>query len=101
MIFDADLTMPPEQLPKFWEAIASHKGEFINGSRLIYPMEAEAMRFLNLIANKMFSLLFTGSSASGSPIRCAAPRFCADPTTCVSKQDAAISATSIRSATSI
>ena len=59
MILDADLTTPPEQLPKFWEAIASHKGEFINGSRLIYPMEAEAMRFLNLIANKVFSLLFT------------------------------------------
>ena len=59
MILDADLTTPPEQLPKFWEAIASHKGEFINGSRLIYPMEAEAMRFLNLIANKAFSLLFT------------------------------------------
>jgi SAM-dependent methyltransferase len=59
MILDADLTMPPEQLPKFWEAIRSGKGEFINGSRLIYPMEQEAMRFLNLIANKVFSLLFT------------------------------------------
>ena len=59
MILDADLTMPPEQLPKFWEAIRSGKGEFVNGSRLVYPMEDEAMRFLNLIANKMFSLLFT------------------------------------------
>ena len=59
MILDADLSMPPEQLPKFWEAIRSGKGEFINGSRLIYPMEHEAMRFLNLIANKVFSLLFT------------------------------------------
>jgi len=59
MILDADLTMPPEQLPKFWEAIYSQKGEFINGSRLIYPMEHQAMRFLNLVANKIFSFLFT------------------------------------------
>jgi glycosyltransferase involved in cell wall biosynthesis len=59
MILDADLTMPPEQLPKFWEAIRSGKGEFVNGSRLVYPMEDEAMRFLNLIANKAFSLIFT------------------------------------------
>jgi len=59
IILDADLTMPPEQLPKFWEAIRSGKGEFINGSRLVYPMEDEAMRFLNLVANKTFSLLFT------------------------------------------
>ena len=59
MILDADLTMPPEQLTKFWQAIQSQKGEFINGSRLIYPMEHEAMRFLNLVANKIFSLLFT------------------------------------------
>jgi SAM-dependent methyltransferase len=59
MILDADLTMPPEQLPKFWEAIHSQKGEFINGSRLIYPMKHQAMRFLNLVANKIFSFLFT------------------------------------------
>ena len=59
IILDADLTMPPEQLPKFFDAIASGKGEFINGSRLVYPMERQAMRFLNLIANKIFSLLFS------------------------------------------
>jgi SAM-dependent methyltransferase len=59
MILDADLTMPPEQLPKFWEAIHSRKAEFINGSRLTYPMEHQAMRFLNLVANKIFSFLFT------------------------------------------
>ncbi|MBR1214301.1 glycosyltransferase [Bradyrhizobium sp. JYMT SZCCT0180] len=59
MILDADLTMPPEQLPKFWEAIRSGKGEYINGSRLIYQMEDEAMQFLNLIANKLFSIIFT------------------------------------------
>jgi len=59
MILDADLTMPPEDLPKFYDAIASDKGELINGSRLVYPMEQEAMRFLNLIGNKFFSLAFS------------------------------------------
>lgn len=59
MILDADLTMPPEQLPKFWNAIRSGQGEFINGSRLVYPLEDQAMRFLNLIANKIFSYLFS------------------------------------------
>ncbi|HRJ68247.1 MAG TPA: glycosyltransferase [Beijerinckiaceae bacterium] len=59
MILDADLTMPPEQLPKYWHAISSGKAEFVNGSRLVYPMEDEAMRFLNLIANKSFSYLFS------------------------------------------
>jgi SAM-dependent methyltransferase len=59
MILDADLTMPPEDLPKYYDAIVSGKGEFINGSRLVYPMEKEAMRFLNHMANRMFSILFT------------------------------------------
>ena len=59
MILDADLTTPPEQLPKFWRAIASGKGEFINGTRLVYPMEEGAMQFLNLIANKAFSIIFS------------------------------------------
>lgn len=59
MILDADLTMPPEDLPKFYDAIASEKGEFINGCRLVYPMEGEAMRFLNLLGNKFFSMAFS------------------------------------------
>ena len=59
MILDADLTVPPQDLPKFYEAIASNRGEFINGSRLVYPMEKEAMRLLNLFGNKFFSLMFT------------------------------------------
>ncbi len=59
MILDADLTVPPEDLPKFFEAIVSGKGEFINGSRLVYQMEKEAMRFLNLLGNKFFSKAFT------------------------------------------
>jgi SAM-dependent methyltransferase len=59
MILDADLTMPPEQLPKFWNALALGKGEFVNGSRLVYPMEKEAMRILNFLANRIFSILFS------------------------------------------
>jgi glycosyltransferase involved in cell wall biosynthesis len=59
MILDADLTVPPEDLPRFYEAIASGKGEFINGVRLVYPMEKEAMRFLNFLGNKFFSLAFS------------------------------------------
>lgn len=59
MILDADLTMPPEDLPKFYEALKDGRGEFINGSRLVYPMEDQAMRFLNLIANQIFSYIFT------------------------------------------
>ncbi len=56
MILDSDLTTPPEDLPKFYRAIVTGKGEFINGVRLVYPMEGEAMRFLNLVGNKFFSL---------------------------------------------
>jgi SAM-dependent methyltransferase len=59
MILDADLTMPPEQLPKFWQALASGKAEFVNGSRLVYPLEDDSMRFLNHVANRVFSHLFT------------------------------------------
>ena len=59
MILDADLTVPPEDLPKFYKAIVSGKGEYINGTRLVYPMDDEAMRFLNFWANRTFSVLFT------------------------------------------
>lgn len=59
MILDADLTVPPEDLPKFYQTLASGKGEFINGSRLVYPMEEEAMRTLNILGNKFFSVMFT------------------------------------------
>lgn len=59
MILDADLTVPPEDIPKFYEAIATGKGEFINGSRLVYPMEKHAMRFLNILGNRFFSAAFS------------------------------------------
>jgi len=67
MILDADLTVPPEDLPRFYEALRSGKGEFINGVRLVYPMESQAMRFLNLVANKFFGLAF--SWLLGQPVK--------------------------------
>lgn len=59
MILDADITVRSEELPKFYEALASGRGEFINGSRLVYPQEEEAMRFLNLLANHFFGRTFS------------------------------------------
>ena len=59
MILDADMTVPPEDLPKFYHALKEGKGEFVNGSRLVYPMEKGAMRFFNLLANKAFALSFS------------------------------------------
>lgn len=58
MILDADLTMPPEELPKFYDVLTSGRSDFANGVRLVYPMEEKAMRFLNMCANKFFSLAF-------------------------------------------
>ncbi len=59
MILDADLTVPPEDLPRFYEVLVSGKGEFVNGVRLVYPMEDQAMRGLNFLGNKFFSLAFS------------------------------------------
>lgn len=59
IILDGDLSVPPEELPRFIELITSGKCEFANGSRLVYPMERQAMQFLNMIANKCFGYLFT------------------------------------------
>jgi len=67
MILDADLTVPPEDLSRFFEAIISGKGEFINGVRLIYPLEEQSMRFLNIVGNKFFSLAF--SWLLGQPVK--------------------------------
>ena len=60
MILDADLTVAPEELSKFYEAMRQNRAEFINGSRLVYPMEKVAMRFLNLVANKLLAFFFPG-----------------------------------------
>ena len=59
MILDADLTVVPEDLPKFYNILASGKGELVVGSRLVYQMEKQAMRWLNLLGNKFFSQMFT------------------------------------------
>ncbi len=59
MILDADLTVPPEDLPRFFSCLASGKGDFVNGSRLVYPMEEQAMKYVNYLGNKFFSVLFT------------------------------------------
>jgi SAM-dependent methyltransferase len=67
MILDADLTVAPEDLPRFYHALRSGKGEFINGVRLLYPMEKQAMRFINLLGNKFFSLAF--SWLLGQPLK--------------------------------
>jgi ubiquinone/menaquinone biosynthesis C-methylase UbiE len=67
MILDADLTVPPEDLPRFYDVLSSGKAEFVNGVRLVYPMEKEAMRFFNLLGNKFFSLAF--SWLLGQPIK--------------------------------
>jgi SAM-dependent methyltransferase len=66
-ILDADLTMPPEELPKFYEAARSGAAEFVNGVRLVYPLEAASMQWLNTLANKLFSLAF--SWLLGQPIK--------------------------------
>jgi SAM-dependent methyltransferase len=66
-ILDADMTVAPEDLPRFVEALAAGKGEFINGVRLVYPMEDKAMRFFNMVGNKFFGLSF--SWLLGQPIK--------------------------------
>ncbi len=59
MILDADLSVPPEDLPRFFTAIATGKAQFVNGTRLVYPMEEGAMKLINYLGNKFFSVLFT------------------------------------------
>jgi len=59
MILDADVTVAPEDLPRFYDALVHGKGEYVNGVRLVYPIEDQAMRFLNLFGNKFFSLAFS------------------------------------------
>jgi SAM-dependent methyltransferase len=59
MILDADLTVPPEDLPTFYEVALRGQGDYVQGTRLVYPMERNAMRFFNKIGNVAFSQLFT------------------------------------------
>ena len=59
MILDADISVPPEELPRFYEALTTGSCEFANGSRMIYPMEDDAMQFLNIIGNRFFGIVFS------------------------------------------
>ena len=59
MILDADLTTIPEELPYFVDVIASGQAEFVNGSRLVYPVPKGAMNTANMLGNKFFSVAFT------------------------------------------
>ena len=67
MILDADITVEPEELKRFYEIIISGKGEFVNGVRLVYPYQDQAMRFANLVGNKFFAIAFTW--LLGQPIK--------------------------------
>jgi len=67
VILDADITVPPEFLPRFYAPLKGGFADFVNGVRLVYPMDDKAMRFLNLIGNKFFSAAFTW--LLGQPIR--------------------------------
>jgi SAM-dependent methyltransferase len=67
MILDADISVAPEDLVDFYEALVTGKGDFINGSRLVYAMDRRAMRFLNLLGNKFFALLL--SKLMGQPVK--------------------------------
>jgi glycosyltransferase involved in cell wall biosynthesis len=67
MILDADITVPPEDLPRFFNLMAKGEAEFVNGVRLVYPMDDDAMRFANLVGNSFFSWAF--SWLLGQPIR--------------------------------
>ena len=102
MILDGDITVPPEDLPKFYRAIVSNRGEMINGSRLVYDMEQGSMRFLNMLGNKAFSRVFraiTGQPRQGHAVRNQGA--CDATTTGRSRAPARSSASSIRSAISI
>ncbi len=67
MILDADMTVPPEDLPRFYDALLSNRAEFVNGVRLVYPLGDQSMRFANMLGNKFFSLAFTW--LLGQPIK--------------------------------
>ncbi|MFI5309927.1 MAG: glycosyltransferase [Gemmatimonadales bacterium] len=67
MILDADISVAPEDLARFYGALVSGRGEMINGVRLVYPMDGRAMQFLNLVANKTFGMIF--SWLLGQPVR--------------------------------
>lgn len=67
IIYDSDMTVKPGDLLKFYQALITHQGDFINGSRLVYPIQTSAMQSLNIFGNKLFSLLY--SWLFGQPVK--------------------------------
>ncbi len=59
MILDADLTVPPEELPKFYDVMVGGLTDYVQGTRTVYPMEDQAMRFLNKLGNAFFAKAFS------------------------------------------
>jgi len=59
MILDADMTVAPEDLPKFLAPLQGGTAEFVNGTRLVYPIEGHAMPTVNFVGNKAFCLLIS------------------------------------------
>ena len=100
MILDGDLSVSPEDLPKFYEALVSNRGEFINGSRLVYDMEQGSMRLLNMLGNKAFSRVFHAITGHRVKDTLCGTRSYIGTITRLSPQRARTSVTSIPSATS-
>ncbi len=57
MILDADMTVAPEDLPKFLKPLQDGTADFVNGTRLVYPMAGQAMPLANFLGNKAFCFL--------------------------------------------
>ena len=100
MILDADLTVPPEELPCFYDVLAGGHADYVQGTRLVYPMEPGAMRFFNKLGNVAFSRLFTYLLQQPIKDTLCGTKVLWRRTTSASPPRAATSATSIRSATS-
>ena len=98
MIHDADITVPPELLPRFFDALTKGHAEFVNGVRLVYPMRDKAMRFSNLLGNKFFSWVFSWLLGQKSATPCAGQRSYGPRTIDALRLTEPNSGTSIRSA---
>lgn len=59
IILDADMGVAPEDLPKFYEAMAFGGKRLVSGSRYAYEMEEGAMRPLNNIGNIFFAVFLS------------------------------------------
>ena len=58
-ILDADISVDPETLSDFFDIIEKNNADFVNGTRLIYDMEKNSMRFLNRIGNRFFQFFIS------------------------------------------